>query len=90
MLSESFYVDDLVTGAATEQEVVKVCIEAQAIKEAAGMTLRNWTTNSDQVREFLQHEQRAASKEMVVLQESTLNVLEITGIPRRIRSFCSD
>lgn len=83
LLSESFYVDDLVTGAATEQEAIKVCIEAQEIMEAAGMTLRKWTTNSDQVMEFLKQEQRVASKEMVVLQESTVKVLGITWDPAK-------
>ncbi|KAH9371986.1 hypothetical protein HPB48_005451 [Haemaphysalis longicornis] len=40
LLSESFYVDDLVPYAAPEEEVTKVCIEVEEIMETAGMTLR--------------------------------------------------
>ncbi|KAH9379114.1 hypothetical protein HPB48_022602 [Haemaphysalis longicornis] len=49
--------------------------------EVARMTLKKWTTKSDQLREFLQQEQSAATKGMVVLQESPLKVLGLTWDP---------
>ncbi|XP_037505495.1 uncharacterized protein LOC119381810 [Rhipicephalus sanguineus] len=45
-LGESFYVDDLVTGADTDDEAAKFCKEAQQLMLSAGMNLRKWTTNS--------------------------------------------
>ncbi|XP_037528988.1 uncharacterized protein LOC119406321 [Rhipicephalus sanguineus] len=45
-LAESFYVDDLVTGADTEDEAEEFCRAAQQIMKASGMVLRKWTTNS--------------------------------------------
>ncbi|KAH9364096.1 hypothetical protein HPB48_006777 [Haemaphysalis longicornis] len=47
------------------------------------MTLRKWTTNSDKRRDFLQQEQRAASREMVALQISTVEVLGIIRDPAK-------
>ncbi|KAM7280957.1 uncharacterized protein ISCGN_005922 [Ixodes scapularis] len=50
VLRNSFYVDDLVTGTATEEEAIKLYHDAKSIMQNAGMTLRKWTTNSQALR----------------------------------------
>lgn len=47
LLSESFYADDLVAGAESDEEALQICREAKEIMQQADMTLRKWTTNSD-------------------------------------------
>ncbi|XP_064483001.1 uncharacterized protein LOC135395842 [Ornithodoros turicata] len=49
-LSRSFYVDDLVTGADSEEEAEKLYREALEIMNTAGMNLRKWTTSNDRLR----------------------------------------
>lgn len=58
LLSESFYVDDLVAGAESDEEALQICREAKEIMQQAGMTLRKWTTNSDSLIDALEHEEQ--------------------------------
>ncbi|KAH9375653.1 hypothetical protein HPB48_010045 [Haemaphysalis longicornis] len=51
--------------------------------EAAGITPMKWATHSDQVRKFLHQEQSAASREMAVLPEFMVKVLEIAWDPAK-------
>ncbi|XP_037284015.1 uncharacterized protein LOC119176761 [Rhipicephalus microplus] len=52
-LSESFYVDDFVRGADTEDEDAEFCKEEQQLMLSAGMNPRKWTTNSAMLMNLL-------------------------------------
>ncbi|XP_064463439.1 uncharacterized protein LOC135374405 [Ornithodoros turicata] len=56
ILSENFYVDDLVTGADDVEEAKRTCREASEITTTAGMRLRKWTSNVKDVQEFMTEE----------------------------------
>lgn len=47
VLEECLYVDDLITGADTEERAASLYKEARLILDSAGMKLRKWSTNSD-------------------------------------------
>ncbi|XP_037521436.1 uncharacterized protein LOC119398677 [Rhipicephalus sanguineus] len=80
-LAESFYVDDLVTGADTEDEAEELCRAAQQIMKAAGMVLRKWTTNSPNLMVALERQKESASQELVVLHEQSVKVLGVAWNP---------
>ncbi|XP_077508435.1 uncharacterized protein LOC144119764 [Amblyomma americanum] len=63
ILKDSFYVDDLVTGAKSEHEALKIATEAAGIVRNAGMRLRKWMSNSITVRKALRNEDCGASEE---------------------------
>lgn len=52
LLSQSFYVDDLLVGAPKDREAVKLLYEANDMIEATGMKLRKWASNSQYLRKL--------------------------------------
>ncbi|XP_077553627.1 uncharacterized protein LOC144168541 [Haemaphysalis longicornis] len=63
VLRDSFYVDDLVTGASTADEALKIAAEAQKIMTDAGMHLRKWSSNSEKVRMALSDQRSSVPEE---------------------------
>ncbi|XP_064464869.1 uncharacterized protein LOC135376198 [Ornithodoros turicata] len=58
-LANSFYVDDLLTGASSEDEAEQLYKDANTVMRAAGMELRKWASNSPVLnRLFADHEPR--------------------------------
>ena len=57
-LRDSFYVDDLITGASDVQTALNFCLQARKIMTAGGMNLRKWKSNSP---ELLQKIESAAT-----------------------------
>ncbi|XP_037521402.1 uncharacterized protein LOC119398643 [Rhipicephalus sanguineus] len=49
-LKRSLYVDDLLTGANSEKEALRLYTEANAIFSAASMKLHKWSSNSERLR----------------------------------------
>ena len=54
MLKESLYVDDLVTGAAIEEEGMQLYQTVKSILFGAGMNLRKWQSNSPVLMQQIQ------------------------------------
>ncbi|XP_077548072.1 uncharacterized protein LOC144160779 [Haemaphysalis longicornis] len=77
LLAKSFYVDDLLVGADTDQEAQRVFTEANAILESAGMRLRKWTSNSTHLQQLFEQE------EAITSTDETLRILGIVWEPRR-------
>ena len=50
-LLRSFYVDDMLTGADTEEEAVELANESDEVMKEASMELNKWTTNAPKVLE---------------------------------------
>lgn len=48
-LKNSFYVDDLITGASDVQTALDFCVQARQIMAAGGMNLRKWKSNSPEL-----------------------------------------
>lgn len=77
LLAKSFYVDDLLVGADTDQEAQRVFTEANAILESAGMRLRKWTSNSTHLQQLFEQEEGITST------DGTLKILGMVWEPRR-------
>jgi hypothetical protein len=79
-LKGDIYVDNIITGAASEDAAIDLYQEAKGIFNQASMNLREWLSNSDEVNTCIAPEDRAESKEMQVLghnwnsQSDTLSV----------------
>ena len=65
---QNLYVDNILSGCSTEDEVVAYCNEARATLSAANFNLRSWASNSDQLS-------IAARKDQVADGNETVNVL---------------
>jgi hypothetical protein len=50
LLQESFYVDDLATGASTDEEANRIYEQSSELMNRGGFRLRNWHTNSEALR----------------------------------------
>lgn len=83
VLRNSFYVDDLVTGTATEEEAIKLYHDAKSIMQNAGMTLREWTTNSQALRDVLLQEEANPENTTPILEQRTMKVLGIVWDPEK-------
>lgn len=55
-LADSFYVDDLISGADTEEAAEEFYREALGIMKGASMSLRKWNSNSKRLQEIFQNE----------------------------------
>lgn len=51
MLGNDVYVDDLVTGADTLEDAMRICKEAECILQMAGMNPRKWKSNDPNLAE---------------------------------------
>lgn len=49
VISHSFYVDDLVSGADSVEEAIKICNDVSNILKSGGFELRKWNSNSNEV-----------------------------------------
>lgn len=58
-ISESIYVDDVVSGADTEEEAFAMYQESKAMLRAGGFNLRKFNTNSSGLRELILQEENA-------------------------------
>ncbi|KAH9360270.1 hypothetical protein HPB48_005722 [Haemaphysalis longicornis] len=86
--SEPLYVDNLVTGGDSVGEPTRLFSEARGIMKATGMTFRKWTSNSDELMQHLEREDRRVCKGMVVHHESTVKVRGTAwDLPRGIILF---
>ena len=56
-ISESIYVDDVISGADTEEEAFTMYRESKAILHAGGFNLRKFNTNSSRLRERIHQEE---------------------------------
>lgn len=56
-ISESIYVDDVVSGAETEEEAFTMYRESKAMLHAGGLNLRKFNTNSSELRERIHQEE---------------------------------
>ena len=70
-MQESLYVDDLVSGTSTVAEAVNFYTEARRVMSAAGMNLRKWKSNSEELLGHIKNSEKGAS-----LQSSKVEVAE--------------
>ncbi|XP_077536022.1 uncharacterized protein LOC144148346 [Haemaphysalis longicornis] len=77
LLAKSFYVDDLLVGADTDQEAQRVFTEANAILESASMRLIKWTSNSTHLQQLFEQEEGITST------DGTVKILRMVWEPRR-------
>ncbi|MEE4247202.1 MAG: hypothetical protein V2I33_17455, partial [Kangiellaceae bacterium] len=75
-LRSNLYVDDLLTGADTQEEAEELFVHARRIMAEAGMSLSKWTTSDSQLAQFM-HEQGAD-----VIGAPQSKVLGVKWLPR--------
>ena len=66
-IAQNIYVDNVITGSPTDGDALDFYSEAKQIFSKAGMNLRDWTSNSEQVRNKIQKQDRSNAKEMKIL-----------------------
>ena len=57
-IAQNIYVDNVITGSPTDGNALDFYSEAKQIFSKAGMNLRDWTSNSEQVRNKIDHKQK--------------------------------
>ena len=70
-LLENMYMDDVLTGAETEEEAIKMYEEACEIMKEAGMQLVKWNTNSPDLMEIFKKNDVAAPVLQKVIDEDS-------------------
>jgi len=70
-MQESLYVDDLVSGTSTVGEAVNFYTEVRRVMSAAGMNLRKWKSNSEELLDYIKDSEKGDS-----LQSSKVEVTE--------------
>ena len=84
-LSQSFYVDDLVTGAPNIEEACTLYVNAKERLKKGGFQLRKWKTNDETVREMIcqnekaQHCEKNEKEEELTYAKETLQNSEVLG-----------
>ncbi|XP_064469944.1 uncharacterized protein LOC135384685 [Ornithodoros turicata] len=58
-LMESFYVDDLLTGAATTDEALEIVRRPREILQQSGMNLTKWASNTSELHSAFEHEKNS-------------------------------
>ena len=80
---ESTYIDDLLTGAETEDEALTMYEDSSKIMKEASMEMRKWNTNNERIKEVFKKDGVAAetSKTISDNAENTYKLLGITYNP---------
>ena len=68
-LEDGLYVDDVVTGAETKEEILKIHDEGRELFRKAGMNLRKWRTNLKEVRSDFEEENLAPPDEKFAAED---------------------
>ncbi|XP_064470119.1 uncharacterized protein LOC135384865 [Ornithodoros turicata] len=74
-LSTSFYVDDLLTGAATFESALKLYEDSNVIMDRAMMCPRKWSSNSCELHEIFSTDKRGAANEKDRLTTKVLGII---------------
>ncbi|KAK3704222.1 hypothetical protein QZH41_007842 [Actinostola sp. cb2023] len=77
-LLNNMYVDDCLTGAETDEAAITLRRELTDIMKTAGFNLTKWATNSQQVLNNMQPEQRASSPLIELTTEEPLKALGVS------------
>ena len=84
-LSQSFYADDLVTGAPNVEETCTLYAKAKEIMKKGGFQQRKWKTNDETVREMILQSEKAqecerdGKDEELTYAKETLQKSEVLG-----------
>ncbi|XP_037515449.1 uncharacterized protein LOC119391870 [Rhipicephalus sanguineus] len=78
-ISQSLYVDDLITGAETEEDAVGFYRGARDVMNRASMTLRKWNSNSKKLQQLFNDEGNGCALSHV--ECPTSSVSRVLGLP---------
>lgn len=81
-LKHDIYVDNLISGTATEAEAIELYCAAKGMFDDASFNLREWLSNSDKVNEFIPVKNRAEMIETNILGHVWNSQLDTLAIKR--------
>lgn len=85
-MEQSLYVDDLVSGGATEQEAFEVYKSSKWILQRGGFNLRKWNTNSTALRGMIQQSESSlalstqGNESNVTVEEESVDLCKLLGV----------
>ena len=80
VILKDFYVDNLLTGCAMEEETLRIQKEIILLMEAGQLELRQWASNSDAIIKSVEENQRDASSEVEFQSDSSVPSVSTLGI----------
>lgn len=80
-IREDFYVDDLITGAQSEEDCYAMYTELCTILNAAGMSLRKWCSSSNSLMNNIAESNDDPSYLLQLKEEDTISTLGLTWQP---------
>jgi hypothetical protein len=87
VISSDFYVDDLLTGCATEDACYSLYKNVNKVLEAAGFPLRKWCSNSGSLMSRIHTDTDDATYRLSLTDQDTVNTFGLTLQPSRYFSF---
>ena len=66
-LTKDIYVDNVITGADSVNELIDICTEGKTLFSPASMNLHDWMSNSEEVMKHIQNTDRAKEEDLKVL-----------------------
>ena len=66
-LTKDIYVDNVITGADSVNELIDICTEGKTLFSPASMNLHDWMSNSEEVMKHIQNTDRAKEEGLKVL-----------------------
>lgn len=78
IIQDSFYMDDLMSGAETIDEAKKIYEETNKILESGGFEMQKWSSNSDDLLRFIQMERGVSTDNLEIKIDKVIKILGLT------------
>lgn len=81
IVKQDFYVDDLLTGADSIEELVQISQQLTDLLNGGGFPLRKWSANHPAILEHIPEDRRETQKELELDQSPTIKTLGLLWFP---------
>ncbi|XP_045541464.1 uncharacterized protein LOC123722956 [Papilio machaon] len=78
IILEDFYMDDLLSGGETEDEVIEIYEQLNKVMKAGGFNLQKWCTNSEKLLKYIKTDKQRADSSLVFKENDMVKVLGIS------------
>ncbi|KAJ0184020.1 hypothetical protein K1T71_000443 [Dendrolimus kikuchii] len=74
---QDFYMDDLLSGAETEIEIIEIYEQLNKLMDAGGFNLQKWCTNSQELLNYIKTNMQSSNQSLVFKENDMVKVLGI-------------